>query len=113
MNEPDGGEYVGQTRFLTTPSVWQDGRKRTFSVRVHDFKFLCSMTDGVSDPKFETDNNLKNPDKWNELWNDLNHSPDSPVHFDRRDSSVEGELLSWLDFWSKGNHDDRTITILF
>ena len=113
MNEPDGGEYVGQTRFLTTPSVWQDGQKRTFSVRVHDFKFLCSMTDGVSDPKFETDNNLKNPDKWNELWNDLNQSPDTPVHFDKRDSSVEGELLSWLDFWSKGNHDDRTITILF
>lgn len=113
MNEPDGGEYVGQTRFLTTPSIWQDGQKRTFSVRVHDFKFLCSMTDGVSDPKFETDNNLKNPDKWNELWDDLNHTSDSPVHFEKRDASIEDELLSWLDFWSKGNHDDRTITILF
>lgn len=23
------------------------------------------------------------------------------------------QLLNWLDFWSPGNHDDRTIAILY
>ncbi len=113
LNEPDGGEYVGQTRFLTTPEVWQDSHRRTFSVRVPDFKYLCSMTDGVSDPKFETDNNLKDPGKWKALWDDLCHSSDAPIHFERRDKTLEAELLAWLDFWSRGNHDDRTLTILY
>ena len=35
---------------------------------VPDFTALFLMTDGVSDPKFETDANLKSYDKWNELW---------------------------------------------
>jgi hypothetical protein len=26
--------------------------------------------------------------------------------------SDDKNLLAWLDFWSKGNHDDRTIVVI-
>ena len=113
LNEPDSGEYVGQTCFLTSPEIWRNLRKRTFSLRIHDFKYLCSMTDGVSDAKFETENDLKNPDNWKTFWDELNHSPDAPVHLEQRNVTLQAEMLAWLDFWSKGNHDDRTLTILY
>ena len=113
LNEPDGGEFVGQTRFLTMPEVWRDDHKRTFSLRIPDFKCAFSMSDGVSDPMFETDNNLKDPRKWADFWNNLKNSPDNPIHFDRRDETTMAELLAWLDFWSTGNHDDRTLTVLY
>ncbi|MBQ8755749.1 MAG: protein phosphatase 2C domain-containing protein [Lentisphaeria bacterium] len=113
LNEPDGGEYVGQTRFLTTPEVWQDTCKRTFSVRVHDFQCVFAMTDGVSDPMFETDNNLKNSQKWVEFWNNLKNSEEYPIHFCNHEEQTQEELLSWLDFWSKGNHDDRTLVVFY
>ena len=113
MNEPDGGEYVGQTRFLTTPEVWQDHCKRTFSVRVPDFQCVFIMTDGVSDPMFETDNNLQDSCKWVEFWDNLKNSEEYPIHFEKHDEQTQNELLSWLDFWSKGNHDDRTLAIFY
>lgn len=113
LNEPDGGEYVGQTRFLTTPEVWKDNHKRTSSIRVRDFQCVFSMTDGVSDPMFETDNNLKDSQKWIDFWNNLKSSKDNPIHFDKHEEQTQKELLAWLDFWSKGNHDDRTLAVLY
>jgi hypothetical protein len=68
------------------------------------------MTDGVSDPKFETDNNLINPNKWDELWNDL---LENGVELTDDNENAKDQLLDWLDFWSPGNHDDRTIAILY
>lgn len=113
MNKPDGGEYVGQTRFLTTPEVWKDPQQRIISVRVNKVRYIFSMTDGVSDPKFETDNNLLDIRKWLDFSDDLFFKSDHPVNFLSRSRNLESDLLSWLDFWSRGNHDDRTLTILF
>ena len=67
------------------------------------------MSDGITDPKFETDANLSKIDKWNDLWNDLSKTVDFT---DDNEESAE-QLLKWMDFWSPGNHDDRTIAILF
>lgn len=113
---PDGGEYGGQTRFLTEDSaeVWpQDAgsliaRRLRFDV-VDSFDAIILMTDGVTDPMFETESNLTSIEKWNGLWADLAKA----VPFGRRDASVADVLLEWLDFWSSGNHDDRTIMILY
>lgn len=99
LNEPDGGEYAGQTRFLTMKSIFSD-RPRIRVTVVPDFTALMLMTDGISDPFFETDANLARKEKWDALWADL----PEPLG--------EKELLNWLDFWSAGNHDDRTIAIL-
>ena len=67
------------------------------------------MTDGVTDPKFETDANLFKIEKWDDLWIDLSKE----VDFKDDNESSADQLLKWLDFWSPGNHDDRTIAILF
>ena len=113
---PDGGEYGGQTRFLTEDSteVWpQDAnmliaRRVRFDV-VDSFDAIILMTDGVTDPKFETDTNLLMASKWKELWTDLSKA----VPFERRDDTVSDALLKWMDFWSPGNHDDRTMMVLY
>jgi hypothetical protein len=73
------------------------------------------MTDGITDPKFETDANLNRVEKWDALWADLNGDNADEARVDFTDSSEQmaDQLLKWLDFWSPGNHDDRTIAILF
>ncbi len=113
MNKPDGGEYVGQTRFLTTPEVWKNPQHRVISARVDRIRYIFSMTDGVSDPKFETDNNLLDIRKWLDFIDDVFIKGEHSVNFLSRSRNLESDLLAWLDFWSKGNHDDRTLTILF
>lgn len=107
------GEYAGQTRFLTMPEIFSDSNKfyQRMNCRiVPDFTALFLMTDGVSDPKFETDANLKSYDKWNELWADLK---ENGVELTDDNEEAANQLLNWLDFWSPGNHDDRTIAILY
>ena len=110
MGEPDEGEYGGQTRFLTMPEVFSDAsalyRRLRFRL-VNDFSALFLMTDGVSDPKFETTNNLKNAEKWDALWDELTAA-------DALTNTAESKqaLLQWLGFPSPGNHDDRTLLVL-
>lgn len=115
LGTPDEGEYAGQTRFLTMPEIFSDKDfyKRLSCRIVPDFTALFLMTDGVSDPKFETDSNLLNPNKWDELWNDITSNPDSPVHLEDDNDCSKFELLNWLDFWAPGHHDDRTIAIMY
>lgn len=113
LGVPDEGEYAGQTRFLTMPEIFKDAtalyQRLRFCV-VKDFTALFLMSDGVSDPKFETDANLNNPDKWDALWNDLK---ENGVELTDDNEASKDQLLDWLDFWSPGNHDDRTIAILY
>ncbi|MDR1523811.1 MAG: protein phosphatase 2C domain-containing protein [Tannerella sp.] len=118
LGEPDGGEFAGQTRFLTMPEIIQNSREIFNRLRFDiypDFTALILMTDGVTDPKFETDANLNKVEKWHALWDDLNGNNEdhAKVEFTDDNEQTAGQLLKWLDFWSKGNHDDRTIAILF
>ncbi|MDE6669965.1 MAG: protein phosphatase 2C domain-containing protein [Muribaculaceae bacterium] len=108
MGEPDGGEYAGQTRFLTMPSVFSDRTRYRFTI-VPDFKALVLMTDGVSDPWFETDANLQRAERWDEMMKSINDN----VCLSERNPDCASELLEWLGFRSRGNHDDRTIAILY
>jgi serine/threonine protein phosphatase PrpC len=111
MGEVDSGEFAGQTRFLTMSEIMQPTeiyRRLRFEI-VTDFTALVLMTDGITDPKFETDNNLMRIEKWNDLWDDLSKE----VDFSDENPNIDQQLLRWLDFWSPGNHDDRTIAILF
>ncbi len=111
---PDSGEYGGQTCFLTMDSVWPNDanvliqRRIRFDV-VDSFKAIILMTDGVTDPKFETENNLNSIIRWDDLWADLAKA----VPWEKRDGSVADSLLAWMDFWSSGNHDDRTMMVLY
>lgn len=112
LGTPDEGEFAGQTRFLTMPEIFRDatsfyGRLK-FSIE-QDFTALMLMTDGVSDPMFETDANLNKIEKWNELYDNIT----SEVDLSDDNTESQYQLLKWLDFWSQGNHDDRTIAILY
>ncbi|RZK45365.1 MAG: protein phosphatase 2C domain-containing protein [Hymenobacter sp.] len=111
LGEPDGGEYSGQTRFLTMKDTFEGstlyGRVR-FEL-VHDFDALVLMTDGITDALFQTDANLTKHEKWSEFLDDINKV--APL---QRDNAELGpQLAQWLNFWVKGEYDDRTLAILF
>lgn len=106
LGKVDSGEFAGQTRFLdhkvmTTEEI---AARLNFAL-VDDFKALVAMTDGITDPYFMTDNNLESGEYWGKLWAEL----DPALNAD----NPQGALLAWLDFWSAGNHDDRTIAVLW
>lgn len=109
LGVPDAGEFSGETRFVTMNEVLtpEELAKRIDYAVTDDFIALFVMTDGVSDPKFVTEKNLKNLSYWDNLWNDLRKTV-----FDTKED-FDTKLLEWLDFWAEGEHDDRTIAILF
>lgn len=120
LGTPDEGEFSGQTRFLTMPEIFHDKdaiAKRLRMAVVPDFTALFLMTDGVSDPMFSTDKNLNDPQKWAEFFDKLKTGfpEDNIMGVDLSDDNEDSknQLLKWLDFWSQGDHDDRTIAILY
>lgn len=120
MGTPDEGEFSGQTRFLTMPDIFrtpQDIYSRLRFTIVPDFTAVVLMSDGVSDPMFETDKRLNSPDEWAAFFTRLREGfPDDGipgVTLSDNDPSCAEQMLRWLGFWSKGNHDDRTLVILY
>ncbi len=104
MGTPDGGEFAGQTRFLDHATLSDQGfAKRTGIGYYEDLLAIMLMTDGVSDPRFETDNGLSDPLRWDRLWEELGPL----LEKDEPDQA----LVDWLGFFSPGNHDDRTIAL--
>lgn len=107
LGQPDSGEFSGQTRFLDR-SALSSGEE--IMSRIHcritpALDALLLMSDGVSDPLFESDVELHSAPQWVALWDEL-----KPLV--QADKATE-QLLSWLQFWSKGHHDDRTIAVLY
>lgn len=102
LAEPDEGEYGGQTRFITMKEIYESNElmRRLRIDLVADLDMLMLMTDGVSDARFATLANLNNP----QLWQDLRQEVEPLME--------SGGLTDWLQFWSQGNHDDRTIAIM-
>ena len=98
----DGGEHAGQTTFLTIVSslnASEENLTHRFSqATVSDFTLALAMTDGITDPKFPSDAAFADPNCWHALSNEL-----KPALVDST------SLLEWLNFFSPGNHDDRTI----
>lgn len=110
LNIPDGGEFSGQTRFLTMREVIGDGGEMARRIRFGLFQkptFAALMTDGISDPKFGTDRNLQTAGKWADLFEELKESLSNPS-----DEATPERLVEWLNFWSPGEHDDRTLALL-
>ena len=106
MGVPDGGEFAGQTRFLDRAALTDQGFAKRIGIGYYpDLTAVILMTDGVSDPRFETDNGLSDPVRWDALWDDLTPLLTEP--------EPEQALVGWLDFFSQGNHDDRTIALLW
>ncbi|MCA2452950.1 protein phosphatase 2C domain-containing protein [Vibrio alginolyticus] len=107
LGVPDSGQYAGQTRFLDGKLF--EGHEiydRIKFEKLTDLKALILATDGITDAWFETEAMLENPESWNKLWPELEQA----VNGVDKSESLQ-RLTEWMDFWSPGNHDDRTITI--
>lgn len=117
LNWLDTGDYGGATRFLTMPEILEqpDFHTRFSASIVSDFSYLMMMSDGIYDAKFETAFNLSQPKIWKQLIADLKgENPDGhQVDLVKENPDVATQLSSWMDFWSTGNHDDRTLVIIY
>lgn len=109
---PDSGEFAGQTRFLDISEFmggFSEVQKRVFYAAPEKFTAIALMTDGITDPKFPTEMAMADPHVWKSFWLD---DVATSVELSRDNSKAGTQLLNWLDFWSPGNHDDRTIVLL-
>jgi len=117
MNWLDVGEYGGGTRFITMPEIFSSDKFGTrFGFKlIDDFAYLMLMTDGIYDPKFVVEANLEKIEKWQEFLEDLNGNNEEKitVAFKPENTEIANQLSAWMDFWSPGNHDDRTLAIIF
>jgi serine/threonine protein phosphatase PrpC len=117
LNWIDVGEYGGGTRFITMSEVFQSDKFATrFSFRfVKDFAFLFMMSDGIYDAKFVVESALKDLDKWKRFLDDIQGRNDEGLGVDLRkdNGEIEQQFSRWMDFWSPGNHDDRTLAIIY
>ena len=106
MGTPDSGEFAGQTRFLDRAALTDPGfGKRIVLGRYADLGAVLVMTDGVSDPRFETDSGLADAAKWDALWDEIAPLLARP--------EPHKALLEWLHFFTPGHHDDRTLAVLW
>ncbi len=117
MNKLDVGEFGGGTRFVTMPEIYSNDQfyTRFGFTMISDFAYLMLMTDGIYDPKFEVEASLAKPEKWNALLADLdgNNAEGAKVVLNRDNPLLAQQLSDWMNFWSPGNHDDRTLAIIF
>lgn len=111
LSEPDEGEFSGQTCFLTMSRIFQgeELHKRITVHFVQEVKALLLMTDGISDARFEGDAALHSLESWEALWQEL----ERVLTVSEGSGKEEESLLDWLLFWSQGNHDDRTIALVY
>lgn len=104
LGEVDSGLYSGETQFLTLSEANVDKITTRIYTDIRDYPpILLLMTDGVSDPKFHTDIQLNSFENWQNLWQELHE----PLQSEKPEKSLE----EWLDFFSKGEHDDRTLSM--
>jgi serine/threonine protein phosphatase PrpC len=117
MNWLDVGEFGGGTRFITMPEIFTSDKFATrFGFKIiEDFSYLMLMTDGIYDAKFVVEANLEKLEKWKEFIEDLkgNNDDSAKVDFEESNTEIANQLSTWMDFWSPGNHDDRTLAIVF
>jgi hypothetical protein len=117
MNWIDVGEFGGGTRFITMPEIFRDEKFATrFGFKmISDFSYLFLMSDGIYDPKFVVESALPNIEKWKEFLEDLggNNTEGAIVELVPGNTDIEQQFSKWMDFWSTGNHDDRTLAIIF
>jgi serine/threonine protein phosphatase PrpC len=117
MNWLDVGEFGGGTRFITMPEIFTNDKFATrFGFKIiDDFSHLILMTDGIYDAKFVVEANLEKLEKWKEFIEDLkgNNEDNAKVDFEESNTEITKQLSTWMDFWSPGNHDDRTLAIVF
>ncbi len=117
LNWIDVGEYSGGTRFITMPEIFGAEKFATrFGCKlVPDFSYLVLMTDGIYDPKFSVETALPQVKNWQAFFADLQgeNKDGAAVTLQPDNPEIVQQFSQWMDFWSPGNHDDRTLAIIF
>ena len=123
LTNPDGGEYSGETYFLTTGKLWrqyntdkiafQRSRVKLLTVTPDEAAkgTLMLMTDGVTDPFFPNPIDLTNNDLWQKF---IDEQIRATAKIDRNAPATKelgDSLLDWINFRKKGHFDDRTLVI--
>jgi len=109
LTRPDGGEFAGQTMFLTMKEAlgsWEAITARIRMAVVPSFDALLLVTDGISDPRFDSENALSDPAAWDALWTELRGACSASAP-----GAAPAAILEWMGFHSPGHHDDRTIVL--
>lgn len=108
---PDSGEFAGQTRFLQRSEFsggFTDVVDRLFFTVRDRFTAVILLTDGITDPVFPSEARLVDPARWVAFWTDLT----AAVDLAPGNGQLYEQLATWLDFFSPGEHDDRTIALI-
>lgn len=115
LNKLDVGEFGGGTRFITMKEIFKDDFSSRISFKlVEKIDYIVLMTDGIYDPKFVVEANLEKIENWKTFVDDIKGLNDFGAGVDFNSTgNVSEQLLNWMDFWSPGNHDDRTIVIIY
>ncbi|MGJ1195843.1 protein phosphatase 2C domain-containing protein [Sphingobacterium spiritivorum] len=119
LNWLDVGEFGGGTRFITQGDIFHSKEHpmvSRFNFKIYpDFSYLFMMTDGIYDPKFVVEANLEKHENWITFLEDLKgqNEENTPVELSARNPEITHQMSRWMEFWSTGNHDDRTLAIIF
>jgi serine/threonine protein phosphatase PrpC len=104
---PDRGEYASQTVFVSDARV----EPRELAARIHvqalgSAHWVLLATDGVTDPYLETEQAMHDAQCWAPLAAELERAATAAP------DSAEQCLVQWLDAFTPGHHDDRTLVLL-
>ncbi len=110
LTKPDGGDFAGQTLFLTMKESTATGEAIMSRIRISlvpEFEALLLVTDGISDPRFDSETLLGDAATWRALWQEIRGT--IPQGASRAESAQA--LIPWMGFHSPGHHDDRTLVL--
>lgn len=111
---PDSGEFAGGTRFLAPAYVQPDELlNRTRAFVLNGVEAIVLMTDGVSDPMFQSDRALESREAWDSLLSKITDEAQFDLRNPALEDGAEQRVLEWLSFWVTGEHDDRTIAFIW
>jgi serine/threonine protein phosphatase PrpC len=120
LGQPDSGEFSGQTRFATMLDLYREGYEGLAPrLAVHytaDLQALLLLSDGITDPKFVSENALGDRAAWEPLWQELQrlYAPLQGLEpAQRREQGAEAFRLWLNEMWMAGEYDDRTILGVF
>ncbi len=107
MGRADAGNYPGETVFVTSTGVFDDGK--TLLKRIHCFftrskPIVFSMTDGITDSYFKQNPKLDDITIWRRLLAEVTN--------EQGDLKPAAEICDWLNYYIDQEHDDRTMSII-
>ena len=107
LGKGDSGSFPGETIFVTSNGVFDDGTALLKRIKCYFCKekpIVISMTDGVTDSYFKECPTLDDPNRWKQLIADISDSNGI--------LKPAAEICEWLNYYIDQEHDDRTMSVI-